>query len=153
MRGRKIEVKQINHEVTKGRSVVWSQEPFRAFVASWFDLFLDMNRAFFDGQRRFFDGFRQGRVRVEGAGEVFAGGVEFHRHDRFGDHVARMGGEDVDAEDAIGFGVGDDLDLAIGFVHAAGAAIGGEREFADLDLPLLSASSSVSPTDASSGCV
>src|SRR4051812_4604629 len=71
---------------------------------------------------------------VVGAGDVFGGGFELHGDDGLGDHVGGVGAKDVDAEDAVGLGVGDDLDLSDGFVHALGAAVGGEGELADLDL-------------------
>ena len=52
--------------------------------------------------------------------------------DGFGDHVAGAGADDVDAEHAVGLGVGEDLDDAFGLVHGLGAAVGEEGEFADL---------------------
>lgn len=71
---------------------------------------------------------------VAGAGDVFAAGAEFYGHCEFGDDCAGVGAYDVRAEDFIGGGVGEDFDEAFGFIHCAGAAVGGEGEFADLVL-------------------
>ena len=48
------------------------------------------------------------------------------------DHVAGVGADDVHAEHAVGLGVGEDLHEAVGLLIGLGAAIGGERKFADI---------------------
>ena len=75
--------------------------------------------------------------------------------DGLGDHVGGAGAEDVDAQEAVGAGVGDDLDDAFDLVHRLGPAVGGEGELADLvGAPARSlACSSVGPTLATSGQV
>ena len=50
----------------------------------------------------------------------------------FADHLADLGADHVDAEDAIGRGVGEHLHEALGLVVHLGAAVGHERELADL---------------------
>ena len=46
--------------------------------------------------------------------------------------VAGVGPEDVHAKHAIGLGVGEDFDEAVGRKIRPGAGVGGEGEFADL---------------------
>ena len=46
--------------------------------------------------------------------------------------VAGVRADNVDAEDAVGLGVGEELHEAVGRVVGLGAAVGGERELADL---------------------
>src|SRR5699024_3370259 len=62
----------------------------------------------------------------------FGSTLEFHCHDTFVDHLGNHRADHVHAQDAIGFGVGDDLHLADGLVHGHGTAVGGEREAAGL---------------------
>src|SRR3954454_19871668 len=59
---------------------------------------LHMDRALAHRQGGFLHSFGERRVGVTGAGDVFGGGAEFHRHRRLGDHVAGVGPEDVHAE-------------------------------------------------------
>ena len=71
-------------------------------------------------------------MRVAGAGEVLGGGAEFHRDADLVDQVARRGPDDVAAEDAVGFLVGQQLDEAVPREVGLGAAVAHERELADL---------------------
>ena len=70
------------------------------------------------------------RMGVAGAGDVFRGGAELHRHGGFGDHVAGIGADDMHAEHAVGLGVGEDFHEAVGLLVGLGAAVGGERKLA-----------------------
>ena len=51
---------------------------------------------------------------MAGARDVFRRGAEFHGDGGFRDHRLGVGPENVDAEHAIGFGVGQDFDEAFG---------------------------------------
>ena len=63
---------------------------------------------------------------------VFGRAAELHQHRRLGDHLAGVGADDMDAEHPIGVCVGEDLDEAVRRAVDLGAAVGGERELADL---------------------
>ena len=91
-----------------------------------------MNGALVHRHGGFLDRLRQGRMRMAGAGDVFGRGAEFHGDRGLGDHVAGIGADDVDAEHAVGLGVGDDLDEAVGGQVDLGAAVGGEGKLADV---------------------
>ena len=88
----------------------------------------DVDRAAVDGERGFLEGLGQGGVGVAGARDVLAAGAELDRDGRLGDQVAGARAEDVHAEHAVGLGVGEDLDAAVGLSQGAGAAVGPERE-------------------------
>src|SRR5213080_1831500 len=72
-----------------------------------------VDRALVYREGGFFHDLRERGVAVEAAGEVFATGGEFDGDDGFGDQVRGVRAEDVDAEEAIGFGIADDFDKAI----------------------------------------
>ena len=76
---------------------------------------------------------------MDGAGDVFGACPEFHGQHAFGDHVGSARADDMHAQNAIGFGMGDQLDKTVLFTHAAGAAGPGKRIGADAigDLALL----------------
>jgi hypothetical protein len=65
-----------------------------------------MNRPLVDRQGGFAEGFGKGRVGVADVGQVLGAGPELHRGGGFGDQIAGVRAEDVDAQDAIGAGVG-----------------------------------------------
>src|ERR1700722_3514580 len=65
---------------------------------------------------------------VAGAGDVLGRGAEFHGDGGLADHVAGVGAENVHAEHAVGLGVGQDFDEAVGGQVDLGAGIGGERK-------------------------
>src|SRR5580704_4342544 len=69
---------------------------------------------------------------VAGAGDVLGRGAEFHGDRRLADHVAGVGAENVHAEHAVGFGVGQDFHKTFGGQVHLGAGIGGEGEFSDV---------------------
>ena len=89
-----------------------------------------MNRALGDRHGRFFDRLRQGRMRVAGAREIFRRTAEFHQHRRFRDHVAGVRTDNVNAEHAVGLGVGQNFHKAVGLLIGLGAAVGGEGKLA-----------------------
>ena len=89
-----------------------------------------MDRAFEGGEGGFLYCFRERGMCVAGASEVVGRAGEFHDRGAFGDDGGCLGAEDVDAEDAVGLGVGDDLREAVGFIHGEGAAVDAEVEFA-----------------------
>ncbi len=74
--------------------------------------------------------------------------------DRFVDHLAGPGRDNVHTQHAVGFLIGEHLHKPVGCAVGAGTAIGGEREFANIigDAGAFS-SSSVLPTVATSGQV
>jgi len=75
-----------------------------------------MYRPFVHCHRGFLHRLRQRGMGVIGARHIFDAGGHFHCHDAFGDHVRGMGGKDLHAEQAIGFGIADNLDHALGFI-------------------------------------
>ena len=81
-----------------------------------------MNRPLVDGQGGFAQGFGQGGVGVADVSQVLGAGSELHRGGGFGDQVAGVRGEDVDAQDAVGAGVGQELDATLGFAQGASPA-------------------------------
>src|SRR5262249_54547853 len=68
---------------------------------------------------------------VHRAGEVFSARTEVDRERRLGDQVRAPRPENVEADDAVGPAVGEDLDAAIRVAEAAGAAARHERERPD----------------------
>ena len=91
-----------------------------------------MDRPPVHGEGGFLDGFGEGGVGVADAGDVLRAAGELHGGDGLGDHVAGPGPEDVHAEDAVGFGVGEDLHRPLDLVHRLGPAVREERELAHL---------------------
>ncbi len=71
---------------------------------------------------------------MAGAGEVFRRPAEFHQHRCLVDHLARPGTDNMHAEHLVGGLVGEHLHKALCRTVGAGAAIGGERELADIIL-------------------
>src|SRR3546814_12254872 len=61
-------------------------------------------------------------------GDVLGRAAERHRRADLVDQRAGVGAEDVRAEDAVGPGVRQDLDLPFGVEVGPGPAVGGERE-------------------------
>jgi hypothetical protein len=87
-----------------------------------------VQRAVIDREGGFFDDFGEAGVGVRRAGDVFGAGAELDGDDQLGQEIAGVGSQDVGAEDAIGLRVREDLDLAIGGVEGARAAVGFEGE-------------------------
>src|SRR5580692_9628214 len=67
----------------------------------------------FDAHGGLAGGFRAGGVRVGGAGDVLGRGLELHRNAPFGDHLAHVRADHVDAEHAVGDRVGQHFDEAL----------------------------------------
>ena len=92
-----------------------------------------MDRALAHRHRRFLDRFRHGRVGVDRAGQVFGAATVFHVSDDLTDQLAGILAEDLRAEDFVGLGVGDDLDVAVAGVVGQRAGVGGKVELAHVD--------------------
>ena len=86
-----------------------------------------MQRLFGHGRGGFHERLGEGRVAVNGAGDVFGAGAELERQHGLGDHLGRARADDVHAQDAVGPLVGDELDEALGLTQAAGAGGAGKR--------------------------
>ena len=69
---------------------------------------------------------------VAGARDVLGRSAKLHGDRRLRDHGLGVGAENVHAEHAVGFGIGEDFDEALRRQVGAGAGIGAERKFADL---------------------
>src|ERR1700687_1581526 len=69
--------------------------------------------------------------------DVLGAGAELHRQGCFGDEIRGARTEDVNAEDAIGLRVGEDLYATLGLIHAPRARVREERKRSDLELDLL----------------
>src|SRR5262249_37746807 len=91
-----------------------------------------MNRMPVDAQRRFFDRLGERRMGVAGARAILGGGGELDAQRHFGNQIAGLGADDMATHDPIGLGVGENFDEALGVAVGAGAAVGRERELADL---------------------
>ena len=91
-----------------------------------------VDRPLVDRHRRLLDRLRHRRMGVAGAGEVLGRAAELHQDAGLVDHLAGAEADDVGAEHPVRRRVGEDLDEAVGVAHGARAAVGGERELADL---------------------
>jgi hypothetical protein len=60
-----------------------------------------MDGALVDGESSFLHGFRQGRMRVAGAGQILRRAAELHEHGRLCDHLTRVRRDDMHAEHEI----------------------------------------------------
>jgi len=76
----------------------------------------------------FLDGFRQGRVTVTGARDVLGRCAELHSHDDLVNQGARVGPDDMCAENPVGLCVSQDFHESVGLIGGAGATVGGEGE-------------------------
>ena len=83
-----------------------------------------------DAERGFLDRFRQTRVTMTGAGDVFGGTAEFHHVDDFLDEITALRADDVAAETPVGLRVGQNFHEAVRIRVAACPRVGGERELA-----------------------
>src|SRR5487761_400078 len=92
----------------------------------------DMDGMAIDRERRFLDRFLERGVSMNGTRDVLGGRGEFHGQRSLGDHRAGVRADDMDAEDAIAAGIGENFDKAFGESVGASARIGRERELAGL---------------------
>src|ERR1017187_2675569 len=76
-------------------------------------------------------------MRVNYVGEVFRRALHFERDYRLGNQLRRSRADDVHTEDFAVLGVGHNLHEAVMLSHDTGALVGGEGEFADLDVVAL----------------
>ena len=83
-------------------------------------------------ERRFVQRFRQGWMRVDGTLQILRAALELHRQRGFGDELARHGSDDVDAQDAVGLAMRQQLDEPARRLERSGAAIGAEGKQAAL---------------------
>ena len=67
---------------------------------------------------------------MAGAGDILGRGTELHGNRSLGDHIAGVRADDVDAEHAVGLGIGEDFHEALGLQVHLCAAIGGKGKFA-----------------------
>ena len=72
-----------------------------------------------NAQGRLLDRFRQPRVAVADAGDVFGRGAQLYGDGDLLDQIPGLGADDVAAEHRVGRGVGEDLDEAVGVGVAA----------------------------------
>ena len=113
-----------------------------------------MDRALADCKRGFLDGFRTGRMGMAGAREILGGTAELHQNGGFVDHFTGFAADNVHAEHPVSLRICENLHESLGGLVDLGAAIGGERKFADgIGHAGRFSSSSVLPTDDTSGVV
>src|SRR5262245_8006394 len=93
---------------------------------------LHVNGALGDVHGGFLDRFGAGRMRMAGARQIFRRSAELDQDRALVDHLAGFYADDVHAQHAIGFRVRQELDEAVGLLVRLGAAVGGERELADI---------------------
>ena len=80
----------------------------------------------------FHDGLGDGRVRVDGAAQLFSRGFEVERDDSLVDDLGRVRADDVDAQKLVLARLGDDLDEALLLAENACLARSRERKLRDL---------------------
>ena len=115
------------------RNPIRAQRPLPHFLPV-----ADVDGVFLDRERGFLDRFAQGRMRMHSAAEVFAAAAEFHHRDNLGDQLRGGMRKNRCTENAIGLGIGNELDHALDIRVGQGAAVGAEGEFADRTLRPLS---------------
>ena len=71
---------------------------------------------------------------VANTGQVLARGAVLHGQSSLVDELAGNAVDDVNAQNAVGGGVAEDLDEALGLADRLGAAVGCHGELADLVL-------------------
>ena len=91
-----------------------------------------MDRALANRKRGFLDGFRAGRVGMAGARQILGGAAKLHQNGGFMDHFAGFAADNMHAEHPIGLRICENLHKSFSGLVDLGAAIGGEREFADV---------------------
>ena len=69
---------------------------------------------------------------VAGARDVLGGSAELHGDDGFRDHIAGVGADQMDAEHAVGLGVGENFHETLGGLVHLGAPVRGHRKLADI---------------------
>ncbi len=95
---------------------------------------LIMNRLSISRHGGLLECFGQGRMSVAGAADVFRAGAVFDGQGALGDHLARVGADDVDAQDPVRLGVRDEFHHALRVQVRLGARVGREGEGADFVL-------------------
>jgi hypothetical protein len=76
----------------------------------------------------FLEGLSEGGVSMTGASNVLRRGTILHGQAALSNHLASVGSDDVDAEDAIGSLVSEDLDGTLSIPHSACTRVSHERE-------------------------
>jgi hypothetical protein len=70
-------------------------------------------------------------VGVAGAGNILGGGTVLDGKGSLGDHLTGTGTDDVNTENAVGLGIGDELDKTLSVEVGLGAGVGAEGERTD----------------------
>ena len=83
------------------------------------------------GERRFLDRLGQRGMGVTSASDVLGGSAEFDRQRRFRDHRPGVRSNDMDANHAVGRGVGQNFNKAFGVGIGPRPRVRREREFSD----------------------
>src|SRR5690606_39222832 len=85
-------------------------------------------------QSRLMQRLGEGRVREDHHAEVFGAGAEFHRNGTLLNQLCSAWANDMHAQNAVGLGIGNDLDETGGFVGGHCTAAGCERSDTDVDV-------------------
>src|SRR6266849_5796363 len=72
---------------------------------------------------------------MAGAGDILGTAAKLQHAYRLGDQVGSARADDVNADQAVGSGIGNHLDEALHFIQTARPRVGGEGEFADANVP------------------
>src|SRR3954447_2524720 len=83
------------------------------------------------GHGSLLEGLGEGRVSVTCAGNVLAGGTVLNGKGSLSDHLTGTGSDDVDTENAVGLGIGDELDNTLSVEVGLGTGVGAEGEGTD----------------------
>ena len=89
-----------------------------------------MNRFIISSHGSFFDGFHESRMSMTSTSDIFSRSTILDGQDGFLDHLTSRTIQDVNTEDAIGFGISDELDqFFLGKVGVGScSAVGHKRE-------------------------
>lgn len=122
-----------------------------------------MDRLRVGGHSSLLESLGEGRVSVAGTGNVLAGGAVLDGQSGFSNHLTSTGSDDMDTENAVSLGIGDELDNTLSVEVGLGTGVGAEGERTDtvldargLDLSLILANPSdlgVSVHDTGDGSV
>lgn len=90
-----------------------------------------MNGLRVGGHGSLLEGLGEGGVGVASTGNVLGGGTVLNGESGLSNHFTGTGADDVDTENAVSFGIGDELNNTLGVEVGLGAGVGAEGEGTD----------------------